>query len=421
MYITPCILCPYFIQEGQGGVPTNMLQKRKIWFTTILLLLLLLAVWLILYQTDKQEVRNLPTIRVGVCGSIRRPAVYDMPVGSDLSMLIKQAEGLKLNADIRHINLETTLQNDSVYHIPSRAMAPESDSAILSDFDHSLALSFDDSLKLLAEGSVPPEIKRLNILYIGYPAVYIIISYYPEFHRISFVHIPHSTLFLANDDRLIDIYFTLGLDPTIKMLENRLQLKLENYIIQDRFSFIKMIDLLGGLDINIDEPYAEAYNLTPGEAKLDGFFSWEYIRFLDFKRIKREIKSDRSIYLIAEDNFKVSPEEWQNAYEMRNHRQRIVMQSMRKAYQRLSLIEQAPVLNQIVNNLETNISVSLILEIYQDVLNTPDFSYGAIPGYYAKEGEKLFYFPDLPSFRRMRNQEIREYLVKHNENQQTAY
>jgi anionic cell wall polymer biosynthesis LytR-Cps2A-Psr (LCP) family protein len=395
-------------------------RKRKIWFWLVIIVLLLASAvfFFLLPYLNKDKERKI--IRVGICGEIRVPAVYSMASGADLSMLVRRAYGLTPNADIRHVNMDRLLMNDTIYHIPGRGKAHAG-----ADMQEALAAAMSVNFKDLAEGTAkefsPKEIRQINVLYVGFPAVYMIINYYPDFKRISITHIPHTTLFLNNDYRLIDIFFTLGIDPTVKLLENRLNQKIDYYLIQDRFSFIDLIDMLDGIDIELDKPYAEAYDLTPGPGHIDGFHTWEYIRFLDMKRIKRTFTQGTGKDLVRVDNFKAPPSEWQLAYEMRQHRQQVVMTSLRKAYALINPAQQVEILSKITKTFETNIKPDLMLELYRDVLSTPSFSYGTLPGYYQNEGEKLYFYPDLPSFSLLRNQEIRTYLVKPGEKTQTTY
>ncbi|MDO9253918.1 MAG: LCP family protein [Bacteroidales bacterium] len=395
-------------------------RKRKFWFWTAMVLLLLISVvifFLIPYLTKDKEQK---LIRVGICGEVHIPAVYTMASGADLSMLVRRAYGLTPNADIRRVNMDRLLMHDTIYHIPGRGNARAG-----ADMQEALASAMKVNFKEVAanttKGTDGKEIRQINVLYVGFPAVYMIINYYPDFKRISITHIPHTTLFLNNDYRLIDIFFTIGIDPTVKLLENRLNQRIDYYLIQDRFSFIDLIDMLDGIDLEIDKPYAEAYDLTPGPGHIDGFHTWEYIRFLDMKRIKRTFTRGTGKDLIRIDNFKAPPSEWQLAYEMRQHRQQVVMTSLRKAYALINPARQAEILTKITKTFETNIKPDLMLELYRDVLSTPSFSYGTLPGYYQNEGDKLYFYPDLPSFSLLRNQEIRTYLVKPSDKTQTTY
>jgi anionic cell wall polymer biosynthesis LytR-Cps2A-Psr (LCP) family protein len=253
-------------------------------------------------------------------------------------------------------------------------------------------------------------INHLTILYVGFPAVYMLINYYPDQKRVSIVHIPHSTILLNNDYRLIDIFFTLGIDPTIKILENALNQHINYYLIQDRFSFIDLVNMLDGIDLPIDQPFAEAYHLKSGNKHVDGFYAWEYIRFLDMKRMNRKLMTEKGVDLVRTDNFKIPARDLQLGYEMRQYRQRNVMNALRHAYGLADAAEKGTIIRNIMKSLETNIGMELVSSLYRDVLSTPSFSYATIPGYYSNDDDQLYYYPDIPAFKLMRNEEIRKYL-----------
>lgn len=396
-------------------------RKRKIWFWAILIFLLFSCALLVFLLPLFNREKIAPLIRVGICGEVQTPAVYTMSAGTDVAMLIRRADGLTFNADISHVNLDKMLQNDTIYHIPGRGYGHAASTSMQQTLANTLSTKFNDVATAMAMEFNQKEIRQINVLYVGFPAVYMLINYYPDFGRISITHIPHSTLFLNNDYRLIDIFFTIGINPTVKLLENRLNQPIHYYLIQDRFSYIALVDMLDGIDIEIDKPFAEAYELTPGVGHFDGFHTWEYIRFLDMKRIKRTFTPGNKKDLIRMDNFKASPSEWQLAYDQRQHRQQVVMTALRKAYAKITPAEQLNVLNRITKTFETNIEPELMLKLYKDVLSTPDYSYGTIPGYYQNEGDKLFFYPDLPSFNLLRKQEIRANLEKRGNRSQTTY
>lgn len=61
------------------------------------------------------------------------------------------------------------------------------------------------------------------------------------------------------------------------------------------------------------------------------------------------------------------------------------------------------------------------MQMYGDLLSTPHFSYGNVPGYYSAEGDKLFFYPDYPEFELLKNKEIRTYLEHRKGMRQTIY
>ena len=99
-------------------------KKRKICFWIILCGLLIFGTVFYL-MVDRVETPHR-LIRVGICGAINRPAVYTMREGSDLSMLVVMAHGFTHNAEIKRVNLDRIIYNDSIYHIPASGTADNS-------------------------------------------------------------------------------------------------------------------------------------------------------------------------------------------------------------------------------------------------------------------------------------------------------
>jgi hypothetical protein len=409
-----------FVMRGHIRHKRSKYEKRKIWFWIILGLLALLIIFLAFFLNKKTIENKL--IRVAVCGCVNQRAVYTMREGSDMAMLIRQAKGFTINADAIHVNLDKIVKNDSVYHIPCLGATNDSKrSEFISQINRTIKLSYRDLSKEVVAAAQQNEIKCYTILYIGIPAVYVLISYYPEFHRINFVHIPHSAMFLNTEYRLIDLFFTLDIYPTMRILEHTLQQKIDYYLIQDRFNFIDLIDLLGGVNINLDKPYADEYNLKPGKNNLDGYYAWEYIRFLDWRNVKMTVKSEKKKDLVRQDNFEMDPRTMEMTYEMRNQRQRYVLEGMRRSFQNLSTADQLYVIENFKNVFRTDMKADFLNMLYKDILSTPSFSYGNVPGYYSVEGSKLFFYPDLPSFEMIRKREIRTYLEKRKDKNQVVY
>lgn len=394
--------------------------KRKLLFWAVVSILLLSFSLVIGKQIFGINQEQKELIRVGICGQVKHPAVYSMYAGSDLSSLILKASGLTLSANVSNVNFDNILKNDSIYHIPLLAHKREFLKEEKIELEQSNPTETSISRSIAEEMRVP-ELKKISTLYVGFPAVFIIIDYYPELERISLTHLPHTCLFMESDYRLIDLFFTLGVEPIVNLLENRLNQKIDYYIVQDRNSFIDMIDVLGGLEINIDQPFATQYKIEPGKTRLTGFMTWEFVRFMDMRSIKRDIVSDRKINLITEDNFTAKSGEWQLAYELRNQRQKQIMSGMRQAFSRAGVDKQAHLLSMIAQDLNTNIKLNLLLDIYTNLLNAPDYTYGTLPGYYEENNNNVYFIPDIPSFGLMKRKEIRSYLQVRSKKKQTIY
>ncbi|MFW9603075.1 MAG: hypothetical protein ACMV1B_12270, partial [Prevotella sp.] len=73
------------------------------------------------------------------------------------------------------------------------------------------------------------------------------------------------------------------------------------------------------------------------------------------------------------------------------------------------------------NVFRTDMKPDFLAKVYKDILVSPRFSYGSLPGYYGHENGKLFYYPDLPNFERLRKIEIRRSLEKRTNKEQVFY
>lgn len=377
-------------------------RKRKLVFwlglcSVGLLAVFLLFVWPLLKPEPKREL-----IRAGICGAVNSPAVYSLAKGADLAMLVRMAGGFTPSADFARVNLDRLVMHDTIYHIPARGVAGGVPS-LMDALKEPLSAPAADISKLVAAELGQKEIRKFTILYVGLPSVFVLITYAPDLKRIQFTHIPHSALFLNNDYRLQDIFFTVNIKSTVKLLENRLKQKIDYYLIQNRSAFLKLIDRLHGIDITLDEPYARAYGMKPGTGHLDGFHVWEYIRFLNIR------------------NFKADPASWRLEYELRQQRQRMVLNGMRTAFAGLDTDGQLMVINNFARLFETDMDNGFILKLYKDVLQVPAFSFGALPGYYSGEDSKLYFYPDMPGYEMLLKKEIRTSLQGLKSREQTVY
>lgn len=397
-------------------------RRRKRWFWLFLMTGMIAILFLFLINPFLKPEAKRSAIRVGICGAVHVPAVYTMFDGADLAMLIRRANGLKPGADLSVINLDKVLMNDTIYHIPGGASGQPAETDLNQELQKVFAKAYSSLSDEVSKEFNQEDIRQINVLYVGFPAVYMLINYYPDFHRISVTHIPHTARFINNDYRLIDVFFTTGIEATKKILENSLMTRIDYYLIQDRLSFIDFVNLVDGLDLNLDAPYAEYYKLKPGLGHLDGFYTWEYIRFLDFKRIGVKYTPGSRVDVIRTDNFHADAKSWELAYEQRNHRQRTVIAALRRAFAKQDKSQQADIIHKIIKTFETNLSAQLLMDVYQDVLSSSNFTYGNLPGYYGNDSKnQLFFYPDIPSFELLKKEEIRNTLLKAGKKPQTVY
>lgn len=401
--------------------PDSRYRRRKSFFWFLMSVVPVLLILFISKSCSRAEpVRH---VRAGICGAVNHEAVYTLREGSDLSILVRMAGGFNLFADTKKVNLDLMVQNDSIYHIPEAG--GESATAMRLKFMEELNKSENAAFASLAKEvdntGDAQDIKMYSILYVGQPAVFVLINYYPQFHRINFVHLPHSTLFMNNEYRLVDLFYSLDIYPTMRIVANKLKQHIDYYLIQDRFEYMDLIDLLGGIDVKLDKEFAKEYKLKAEVQRLDGFYAWEYIRFMDWKNLKMTVAKDRQKDLIRNDNFQIEANNLQYIYEVRNQRQRYVLQGMRKSFVNLTPDQQMEVVQNFDKVFRTDMDLKFLMNLYKDLLSTKEFSFGSLPGYYAQDKTNLYYYPDLPNFEMLRQQEIRRDLEKQRRKGQTVY
>lgn len=101
-------------------------------------------------------------------------------------------------------------------------------------------------------------------------------------------------------DKINHAYFYGGTALAVRTVENLLAIPINYYVIIDWKSFIKVIDILGGVnltiaqDMNYDDPYENlSIHLVKGNQHLDGEKSGEYVRYRhdelgDIGRVERQ-------------------------------------------------------------------------------------------------------------------------------------
>ncbi|MDP4209504.1 MAG: SLBB domain-containing protein [Bacteroidota bacterium] len=435
------------------------LRKFLFWLISCLLLFGIISfIWIFPVSKDNEEESSKSHLTVGICGPVRKPGIYKLPEGSDLSQLILEAGGLRNTADIRTIDLNLILKNDSVYLIPLREKIRDSVPSLPS-VDLSQIQSKSPAMP------VPiniPEIKSINIFYVEFPSIFMLVTYYPDQKRVSIVNIPHSSVFLYDNNRLVDFFFTMGVNVTKNLLERVLHRRIDYYLIQDRMSFIETINKIGGINIPADKYFAEAYHLTASTRHLDGFQTWDYMRFVDMKRVnsnfnmadnnqtqaatnlslarQREAVSRLSKFngrrfsatemkAISQDphlasktlkeyqskaasmaingDVLISGRDQELAYGLRNNRLHIVVKAMREAFLQLPAVDKISVVQSTMNSFQTNLGKELLFRMYKDLLSSNDFSFATIPGTYSDEGRNLYFYPNISNFINLKNEELR--------------
>lgn len=169
--------------------------------------------------------------------------------------------------------------------------------------------------------TVTPKTSKLhyNILLVGLDSVegtfrtdtIILVGISIKHNRISLLSIPRDTkVEINNSNRKInEVLPRFGHNGLRSTLENMLDVKIDNYVEISYESFIRIIDLIGGIRIYIDQPmHYDDYSgklhihFDKGWHHLDGAKALNYVRFradalADLGRIKRQQKF---IYLLLQ-------------------------------------------------------------------------------------------------------------------------
>jgi hypothetical protein len=209
---------------------------------------------------------------------------------------------------------------------------------------------------------------------------------------------------LQNSYRLIDLFFTLDINATIDVISKMLNERIDYYFIQNKPSFIQMIDELGGLQLKIDNEFARAYKKSNGNQILDGWHTYEYIRFIDRSHFSSKGNSKSLEDLELETKY------LDLAYEQRQFRQKKVINALHKKFNFDDLTESSSTIKQILDKgtVNTNIDYKTAIWIIKNLMTGSKISFGTLPGYYKKNGNNLYYIPDKPGFQMLQNQLKRE-------------
>lgn len=111
-------------------------------------------------------------------------------------------------------------------------------------------------------------------------------------------------------DKVNHAYAYGGHDLSRKTLENFLGIQINNYVLVDFQGFIKLVDAIGGVDIDVEKPmqYADPYdgenglviNLQSGRQHMDGTTAIQYVRYRDEEgdigRVARQQKFMKAVF-----------------------------------------------------------------------------------------------------------------------------
>lgn len=164
----------------------------------------------------------------------------------------------------------------------------------------------------------PPTLdNRLNILLLGLDDgtyedstsarrsdAMLVASIDPEHKSVELLSIPRDSRVSIPGydgmDKITHAFFYGGADLSVRTVEKLLNIPIHYYVVIDWQAFIKVIDILGGINIdveenmNYDDPYEDLHiHLTKGYQHLNGEQAGEYVRFRhdelgDIGRVQRQ-------------------------------------------------------------------------------------------------------------------------------------
>lgn len=169
---------------------------------------------------------------------------------------------------------------------------------------------FNNDFRALSKN--PFASSKLNILLLGYDDTefgpsradtIILASIDLETNKIGFLSIPRDTRVEIPErgfDRVNATHAYGGPELTVKAVENMFEVAIDYYVETDFQGFAKIIDILGGVELNIPEPmhYVDKaggvyIDLPAGNQVLDGEKSLQYVRYreplmADIGRVERQ-------------------------------------------------------------------------------------------------------------------------------------
>ena len=163
-------------------------------------------------------------------------------------------------------------------------------------------------------------------------------------------HIPYYTLVPNSyyNSTLYETYLTGGVSFLINSAQRITGKKIDFYFAQNREQWIKFIDLLGGIEVNLPDDFKKDYKLETNRYKLDGLLSWEYIKYINKQLKKNEI-------ILG------------TFYRM--HNQKEFMKSMYNKLKENNFFKQSKTLALLLKTADTNIKSKNLIKIFFEFKN----------------------------------------------------
>ena len=126
-------------------------------------------------------------------------------------------------------------------------------------------------------------------------------------------------------DKINHAYAFGGHSLTQKTVENLLGVKMDHYILIDTRSFERIIDAIGGVDLNVEkrmyyeDPWDDigglVIDLYPGEQHLDGDRAIQYVRYRDGEGDIGRVGRQQKFVKICDDYLAAKQKEIEEAYQ----------------------------------------------------------------------------------------------------------
>ena len=252
--------------------------------------------------------------------------------------------------------------------------------------------SIDDIFKPFVMSKGP-----FNVLVLGGDKVnnnsdtMMLFNFDPSSYKINVMSIPRDTKVRIDKSfhKINYAYPHGGIDLTVQTVSELLDVNIKYYVFVDTVAFRKIIDLLGGVeidvpaDMNYDDPTQNLHiHLKKGLQVLDGDQSEQYIRFRDPNHWDKEIKK----YYDGSDLKRIEAQ------------QNFIKELIRQKFTIQYITSMNNIINVIFQNIETNFSLNDILKLssYVSKINSESINFIPMPGkpfdgspwYYLCDAEK---------------------------------
>lgn len=315
-------------------IKKDRIKRKHIYAITYLLIIIATIIILLLLP---RSCSYSGTIYAGVGGCVYDPGVYPMYKGMTLYELIRKADGMKPNADLDRFNPDMIIEPWESYCIPCKVKKDPPVKQIIAE-----VAPYTPKREL-------NDVERFTIIYAGLPRTFILLDVYPNYGLISATHIPWFTAvhdLVGNVKTLYEMYLIGGTEALVRSVSDVTQTNIDYYFAQDRPAWIKFIDYLGGVKVDIPVEFAKQYRVNSGIHIIDGYTSWFYITFIS-KEMRRIDYKTGSMNRIT--------------------RQKLFMEELYAKFKNLDFFRSSQIGKSILTDAETNLSAAQALELSNKV------------------------------------------------------